>query len=152
MNNVKLFLDAKYDTSKDCGAYGYFIKSDEYEYFHSDCFNKTSGPRLELHACIDGLLRILKEFGNDSNVEIHSKQTHIISTMLHGSINNKSSSNDDLYSRGKTIVRQVIVKIIPLEEIDYSGIKIAQSISVIKFRSIPDKDDRTELPKAKALF
>lgn len=153
---VNLYLSSRYDVTSDVGALGYYIKGDFYESRFNESYYRTTGPRMEMVACILGLTEIRKKLSPGTKVFIHSNQTHFMGRFISGHSFKRSShsfGNEDLIQR-LMFAKAPLILILKEADIKDLGFHIAKAESQKAYQKPPTKEDMPDInpPKAKPLF
>lgn len=150
MKKVNLYLDSKYNSTDDVGAYGFYIKCGNYKIPHAQVYSRTTGQRMVMIACLEAINMIARKYGSNTMVLIHSKQKAVIKSLIRGGPKKSGvNPNEDLYYRGCMEMRQVLTTVIERKELDRSGLYIAEEKCGIVFKETPLLVDKKEEEKRK---
>lgn len=148
MKEIEIAIGSFYKPVTDYGGFAFHILTDDFEYYSSDCFYKTSSQRMEMKAFIEALKFVYDRYGIDVSVIVYTKLDSQIKALKRKDF---QGSNKDLYDSVMNLPTQIVKKIIHESPTSEYYIQV-NKLTLIEESKTPIKKDKPNEPNSVALF
>lgn len=148
MKEIQIAIGSYYKQVTDHGGYAYHILADDFEYYSSNCFYKTSSQRMEMRAFMESLKYVYSIYGKEANVTIFTKLESQISALRY---NRYNGSNKDLYESTIDLPIAIIKEIIHASPTDECYTRVNELCELEELKT-PIQKDKPDEPKVTQLF
>jgi|GEM_PF-6571528 len=143
MKKIEIAIGSFYKPVTDFGGYAYHIVTNDFEYFKSDCFYKTSSQRMEMKAFIEAIKIVYEKYGTEVSVIIYTKLDGQINALRYKKC---KESNVDLYDSIFNFPTKIVKDVIH-KKIDSNFYMKVNELLILEEGRVPNQQDRPDSPK-----